>query len=75
MVPKVDIQPWGRAGGENFSLITFRAGPSKGEVTMTRQILELFSPHLILGVSDELPPNAEIRKLAMVSELVQDFTP
>ena len=39
----------------------------------TREILETFSPNLILGVSDELPPTADIRMVELVDEVVNDF--
>jgi uroporphyrinogen decarboxylase-like protein len=39
----------------------------------TQEILEKFAPNLILGVSDELPPNADGRRLKIVSELVEKF--
>jgi hypothetical protein len=41
----------------------------------TQKVLDLFSPNLILGVSDELSPNGDIRKIEMISEIVQDFEP
>ncbi len=39
------------------------------------RVLEAFSPNLILGVSDELPPTADIRKMELVSKLAEDFEP
>jgi len=39
------------------------------------KVLETFSPNLILGVSDELPPTADIRLMELVSRLVEDFQP
>ncbi|NHJ20420.1 MAG: hypothetical protein EAX91_05730 [Candidatus Lokiarchaeota archaeon] len=39
----------------------------------TEKVLELFSPHLILGVSDELSPNGDIRKIQMLSDYVKEF--
>ncbi len=39
------------------------------------KILETFSPTLILGVSDELPPTADIRLMELVSRIVEDFQP
>jgi hypothetical protein len=39
----------------------------------TIKVLEMFSPHLILGVSDEVPPTADIEKVKFVSELVDNF--
>ncbi|TXT65387.1 MAG: hypothetical protein BAJALOKI1v1_440004 [Promethearchaeota archaeon] len=41
----------------------------------TLKVLELFSPNLILGVSDELSPNGDIRKIEMISKLAQSFDP
>jgi hypothetical protein len=41
----------------------------------TKQILKLFSPRIILGISDQLPPNGDIEKVRMVSEIVEQFTP
>ncbi len=39
----------------------------------TQKVLKLFSPHLILGVSDELSPNGDIRKIEKISEIVKNF--
>ena len=39
----------------------------------TQKVLELFSPHLILGVSDELSPNGDIRKIEKIIEIVNNF--
>ena len=41
----------------------------------TIKVLEMFSPNLILGVSDEVPPTADIEKIKFVSEIVENFTP
>ncbi len=40
-----------------------------------QKVLELFSPRLILGVSDELSPNGDIRKIEMIGEVVKTFEP
>ena len=37
------------------------------------KVLEMFSPNLVLGVSDEVPPPADIEKVKFVSEIVQKF--
>lgn len=37
------------------------------------QVLETFSPNLILGISDELPPNADIEKVRLVSKIVEKY--
>jgi hypothetical protein len=41
----------------------------------TQNILELFSPNLILGVSDELSPNGQITKVEMIAEMIKNFEP
>lgn len=41
----------------------------------TIKVLEMFSPNLILGVSDELPPTADIEKVGFVSKIVEGFSP
>ncbi len=41
----------------------------------TRKLLEMFSPNLIVGVSDEFPPNGQMAKLEMVGKMVKEFTP
>ena len=35
----------------------------------------MFSPNLILGVSDEVPPTADIEKVKFVSKIVENFKP
>lgn len=37
--------------------------------------LEMFSPNLILGVSDEVPPTADMERVGLVSQIVADFEP
>jgi hypothetical protein len=39
----------------------------------TTKALELFSPKIILGISDQLPPNGDIDKVRMISEIANDF--
>lgn len=38
-----------------------------------RKTIELFYPRLILGASDEVPPPADIERVKIVSEMVNDF--
>lgn len=45
----------------------------KSLIEYTQNVLELFSPHLILGVSDELSPNGDIRKIEKISEIIKNF--
>ncbi len=40
----------------------------------TYKLLNLFSPRLILGISDELPPLGDIQKVRLVSQIVRDFS-
>ena len=52
--------------------------PTVGEeefVGRVQRILELFSPHLILGISDEISPPGDIEKVRLVSQIVADFVP
>jgi hypothetical protein len=39
------------------------------------RILEMFSPNLILGVSDELPPPGDLEKVKLISDVVKNYTP
>jgi uroporphyrinogen-III decarboxylase len=39
----------------------------------TREVVERFYPRLILGISDELPPDADIERVRRVGELVQSL--
>ncbi len=49
--------------------------PDKYLEEFVQEVLETFSPNLILGVSDELPPTADIRKMELVTKLVEEFHP
>jgi hypothetical protein len=40
---------------------------------LTLKVLKLFSPNLILGASDEVPPPADIEKVKLVSKIVDNF--
>ncbi len=37
------------------------------------KVLEIFSPNLILGVSDEFPPPSDIERIRLVSKLVENY--
>lgn len=39
----------------------------------TKQIIDLFAPHLVLGISDELSPPGDIEKVRFISELVENY--
>jgi uroporphyrinogen-III decarboxylase len=45
----------------------------KDVATFATNVLEMFSPNLILGVSDELPPVGDIEKVRLVSQLVEQY--
>lgn len=42
--------------------------------SFTRRIIDNFAPKLILGVSDELPPNANIEKVKYVSKIIEGYS-
>jgi len=61
---------------DGIPAILFSAQYSYKELEdFTIKILEMFSPNLILGVSDEVPPTADIEKVKFVSEIVRNFEP
>ena len=37
------------------------------------ELVDTFYPRLVLGISDELPPNADIERVRMVGEMLQDL--
>jgi hypothetical protein len=41
----------------------------------TKKLLEMFSPNLIVGVSDEMPPNGDMRKIEVIGRMVKEFNP
>jgi hypothetical protein len=41
-------------------------------IECVRQVVELFYPRLVLGISDELPPDGDIERVRLVGELVQE---
>ncbi|MHA1733935.1 MAG: uroporphyrinogen decarboxylase family protein [Promethearchaeota archaeon] len=49
--------------------------PERDLVACVERIFELFSPNLVLGISDEMPPNAEITRMETVADMVDDFQP
>lgn len=57
-IPAISLLPWATEKElENFF----------------HEILRLFLPHLILGVSDLVPPNADIAKIRRVKQLIDEF--
>jgi len=47
--------------------------PLKELKNFVKRIMELFYPRLILGASDEVPPPADIERVKIVSEIVDNF--
>jgi hypothetical protein len=39
----------------------------------TMNLIKTFSPNLILGVSDEMPPNGDIRKIEMIAQIIENY--
>jgi len=37
------------------------------------KILDLFAPHIILGISDMLPPDGDIEKVRMIGDILEDY--
>jgi hypothetical protein len=42
-------------------------------VECTKRLVELFYPRLVLGISDEIPPDGDIERVRMVGELIQEL--
>jgi len=42
-------------------------------VSCTKKLVDLFYPRLVLGISDEIPPDADIERVRLVGELVQEL--
>ena len=45
--------------------------PVERLVEGVNRVVELFYPRLILGISDEIPPDGDIERVRLVGELVQ----
>jgi hypothetical protein len=44
-------------------------------VGRVRRLLELFSPNLVLGISDEISPPGEIEKVRLAAQITAEFEP
>ena len=44
--------------------------PLKELEDFTKKVVDTFYPHLILGVSDEVPPDSDIERVRMVGEWI-----
>jgi uroporphyrinogen-III decarboxylase len=59
---------------DGIPAITFLPWAKDSELeTFTRSVLQLFLPHLILGVADLVPPNVNIEKIRLVTRIVEKF--
>ena len=47
--------------------------PEKVLVECVERLVELFHPRLVLGISDEIPPDGDIERVKMVGRLVQEL--
>lgn len=47
--------------------------PEEELIACVKRIVELFYPRLILGISDEIPPDGEIERVRLVSEVVKEL--
>lgn len=47
--------------------------PVETLVEFVRKIVDLFYPRLVLGVSDEFPPDGDIERARMIGEMVKDL--
>jgi hypothetical protein len=42
-------------------------------VTGAKRLVELFYPRLVLGISDEIPPDGDIERVRLVGELAKEL--
>lgn len=47
--------------------------PVEALIECVKRIVDLFYPRLVLGISDEIPPNGDIERVRLVGELVQEL--
>jgi hypothetical protein len=47
--------------------------PVEDLIACTRRAVDLFYPRLVLGISDEIPPDGDIERVRLVGELVQEL--
>ncbi|MHA1371274.1 MAG: hypothetical protein ACTSWN_13710 [Promethearchaeota archaeon] len=57
------------------STVFIKQFPEHEFVRYVQNVLESFSPNLILGVSDEFPPNGLFARLERVDDIVEKFKP
>ena len=42
-------------------------------IECVKRVVDLFYPRLVLGISDEMPPDGDIERTRLVGELVQEL--
>jgi len=42
-------------------------------IKCVKRLIELFHPRLVLGISDEMPPDGDIERVKLVGELVREL--
>ena len=42
-------------------------------VSCANKLVDLFYPRLVLGISDEIPPDADIERVRLVGQLVREL--
>ena len=48
--------------------------PEEELINCTRQVVRMFHPRLVLGISDEIPPDGDIERVRQIGELVEKIT-
>ena len=47
--------------------------PVETLIECAKQVVDMFHPRLILGISDEIPPDGDIERVRLVGELVKEL--
>jgi hypothetical protein len=61
---------------DGIPAINFLPFVKKDELkTFVDNLLRIFSPNIIVGISDMLPPDGDIEKVRMISEMIKEHSP
>ena len=61
---------------DGIPAINFLPFVKKDELkTFVDNLLRIFSPNIIVGISDMLPPDGDIEKVRMISEMIKEHFP
>ncbi len=61
---------------DGIPAINFLPFVKKDELkTFVNKLLRIFSPNIIVGISDMLPPDGDIEKVRMISEMIKEHSP